>query len=246
MAGMSESKAEPITPSIGRVVLYYPRGVSPPQQPCRADVCFVHPDGRLNINWHTHEGIGVSSTSVLLVQPGEEPPKSGQYCFWMPFQVRQTITTLNIEEKVEKIENDIKAVLSFVKSESGRQAGWRGMQDLKLDEFRTRMLKALRQVKPGADVRPGDGEPEVLMEKEANDEKVTDGPGPDASRAESVSSGTAVPTAPNSSPEPAGPSGNPPEPAPEPTAGPGSFNPAAEPPRPTPPHVDHPKRKHSR
>ena len=78
-----------ITPSIGRVVWYYPPGHLPHEQPFAAIVAHVWGDTRVNLAVFTAGGLPMSipPTSVLLVQPGAEVPAGGDYCTWMPYQI---------------------------------------------------------------------------------------------------------------------------------------------------------------
>lgn len=80
-----------IPPSVGRVLLYYPPGITPPAQPHPAIVSHVHSDTCVNVAIFDGNGRPYMTppTSVLLVQPGQEPPAGGHYCVWMEFQVAQ-------------------------------------------------------------------------------------------------------------------------------------------------------------
>lgn len=79
-----------IKPTIGRVVLFYPRDITATSQPFSAHVAFVHSDRMINIGFIDSNGVAGNKTSVALVQP-EDPivPDSGPYCTWMPFQIAQ-------------------------------------------------------------------------------------------------------------------------------------------------------------
>lgn len=169
---MSEEKKDAparIEPTVGRVVLYYPKGIAPPTQPCRADVCFVHPDGRINIAWNNADGVQQAATAVYLVQPGEEPPKSGHYAFWMPYQVGQAVAHSKLGQSVDDLEGKHNQILNFVRGEADRQAKWRGQTDMKLDEFRWRMSEELKKHGIAGDVRYPTGfeQDKIAKEKEA-------------------------------------------------------------------------------
>src|SRR5260370_1332722 len=80
-----------ITPTVGRVV-YFRRGEGAKSrmnilgdQPCRADVLFVHPDGKVNLHVIDHRGVGHLLEKVPLIQD-EPPPANGSYCEWMQYQ----------------------------------------------------------------------------------------------------------------------------------------------------------------
>lgn len=76
-----------ITPTVGRVVWYYPDGASQSSvgaQPCAATVAYVHGDGRfINIGYLDCNGNSKAATSVRLIQEGDEQPDD-PYCCWMP------------------------------------------------------------------------------------------------------------------------------------------------------------------
>ena len=78
-----------ISPSIGRVVWYYPPGHPEGEQPFAAIVAHVWSDTCVNLAIFDANGRPMADppTSVLLVQPGEYPPSDGGYCCWMPFQI---------------------------------------------------------------------------------------------------------------------------------------------------------------
>lgn len=80
-----------ITPTVGRVVWFYPRGKGPPEQPLAALVAHVWSDTCVNLAVFDSNGqpIPPGTTSVLLVQEGAPVPSGGNYCTWMPYQVGQ-------------------------------------------------------------------------------------------------------------------------------------------------------------
>lgn len=85
-----------ITPTVGRVVWYYP-GVTDsfakpaPGQPLPAIVTVTWSDTYVNLAIFDANGRPVADppTSVLLVQPGAERPTGGRFCEWMPHQIGQ-------------------------------------------------------------------------------------------------------------------------------------------------------------
>lgn len=88
----------PITPTVGRVVHFYPNGgmVEPygyDGQPWKADIVAVHSDRMVNLSAFDPMGSHYALTSVGLVQPGDDVPGEGtSYCIWMPYQVKGKAT----------------------------------------------------------------------------------------------------------------------------------------------------------
>lgn len=87
---MTEQKI--IEPTVGRVVHYYaPRGdVDYTYNPQCALIAHVWDDRCVNLAIFDVNGVPYDDppTSVLLVQPGDLPPRDGgDYCTWMPYQV---------------------------------------------------------------------------------------------------------------------------------------------------------------
>lgn len=87
----------PLTPTIGRIVHYYPGGVADIEagrQPRPAMICQVwnaHPDGVscVNVGYLDAEGSWLSATSVALHSPNSTVPETGPFALWMPFQSNQ-------------------------------------------------------------------------------------------------------------------------------------------------------------
>jgi hypothetical protein len=79
-----------ISPSIGRVVWYYPPRHPDGEQPLAAIVAHVWSDTCVNLAIFDANGRPLADppTSVLLVQPGNEVPSGGGYCTWMPYQIQ--------------------------------------------------------------------------------------------------------------------------------------------------------------
>lgn len=87
-----------ITPTVGRIVHYFPcltdigiglagtRG-----EPLAAQVAKVWDDRCVNLMVTDANGKPQGRTSVLLVQPGDEPSNedAGGYCRWMPYQLKK-------------------------------------------------------------------------------------------------------------------------------------------------------------
>ena len=84
-----------ITPTVGRVVWYRPRGHGENEQPLAAIVAHVWSDTCVNLAIFDANGSPMANppTSVLLLQDGNERPTGGQYCEWMPFQKGQAKKT---------------------------------------------------------------------------------------------------------------------------------------------------------
>lgn len=79
-----------IKPTVGRVVLVTrPDYVADPSQKEAALIAFVHNDRMINVGGFTQHGSTFGHTSVPLLQDDDEPPKSGMYAEWMPFQKGQ-------------------------------------------------------------------------------------------------------------------------------------------------------------
>lgn len=83
----------PIIPTIGRVLHYWPalsEGLpGPTDQPCDAHVACLLPDGKLTLMIVDHNGHPHARQSVTLIQPGEARPETGgvAFCEWMGYQV---------------------------------------------------------------------------------------------------------------------------------------------------------------
>jgi hypothetical protein len=91
-----------IKPSIGRIVLFYPKGHPAHEQPLPAIVAHVWSDTCVNLAIFNANGKPVENppTSVLLVQPENEKPSGGLYCTWMPYQVGQAAKTEELEKQL--------------------------------------------------------------------------------------------------------------------------------------------------
>ena len=92
-----------IKPTVGRVVWYYPSTTAYPEitdksgrpiatsgdQPLAALVASVHNDRLVNLGGFDADGRTFSRLSVILMQEGDQVPKTGSYCTWMPYQIGQ-------------------------------------------------------------------------------------------------------------------------------------------------------------
>ena len=92
-----------ITPTIGRVVWYWPhsslKNVSwnDKTQPLAAHVAYVHCDTRVNLLVIDQNGVAHSVCSVLLHQ-GEAARPEGGFAEWMPYQKGQAAKTETLEK----------------------------------------------------------------------------------------------------------------------------------------------------
>jgi hypothetical protein len=82
-----------IVPTIGRIVWYTPLTNEPVlmhldrTHPMTAQVCYVNPDGTVNLLVTDHMGNTTPRTGVELIQENDGAvPASGNYCQWMPYQ----------------------------------------------------------------------------------------------------------------------------------------------------------------
>ena len=78
-----------ITPTIGRVVWFYPHGHREGSLPHAAMIAFVHSDSLVNLGVLDPNGRSYNETSVSLIQDGDAAPESGRFATWMPFQIGQ-------------------------------------------------------------------------------------------------------------------------------------------------------------
>ncbi len=82
-----------IEPTIGRVVWYTPRETQTGLQydgiqPLASTVCFVWPDGEVNLVVHDADGNSFSCASVPMFQGNADECPRGSCC-WMPYQQKQ-------------------------------------------------------------------------------------------------------------------------------------------------------------
>ncbi len=82
-----------ITPTVGRIVWFYPGPGARSRmnvlgnQPMRADIIYVIDDHTVNLSVTDHSGVEYPFDKVPLVQEGETPPERRSYCEWMPCQL---------------------------------------------------------------------------------------------------------------------------------------------------------------
>lgn len=75
-----------VTPTIGRMVHYYPPKESSSGPPLAAIIVCVWSDTCVNLAIFDKEGKPIEKppTSILLIQEGNEVPSGGHYCTWPP------------------------------------------------------------------------------------------------------------------------------------------------------------------
>lgn len=91
-------KEEPVViiPTIGRVVYLYEGGRS--AKPRAAIIADALPNGRINVSGFDHDGSRIPMSNIPLVQDHQEPPATGWFAAWMPFQVGQAKLASNNSE----------------------------------------------------------------------------------------------------------------------------------------------------
>jgi len=90
-----------ITPTIGRIVWYYPAGYAD-RPPLAAIVTCVWSDTCVNLAIFDRNGNAMPNppTSILLVQDGNERPSGGNFCEWMPYQKGQAAKAESLEKQI--------------------------------------------------------------------------------------------------------------------------------------------------
>ncbi len=85
-----------ITPTVGRVVHFYPNGtvhagIYEPFRPSAATISRAFSERLVNLGVIAQDGRAFGMTSVVLLQPGDDKPAEGtSYCEWMPYQIEQS------------------------------------------------------------------------------------------------------------------------------------------------------------
>ena len=104
--------ANSMTPTIGRKVWLWLNPAQAPEgtlldvkQAFDATVIFVHPSGKINVRFTTHDGQLGGSLNVRLQQPDGSDVHSSEllepYCTWMPYQVTQAQKTFSETKREE-------------------------------------------------------------------------------------------------------------------------------------------------
>ena len=81
-----------ISPTVGRVVWFWPTGLTKTEQPWAALVTFVHDDHRINVGGFNANGEPFAMTSVRLLQ--DDDPSTAPCATWMPYQKGQAANVL--------------------------------------------------------------------------------------------------------------------------------------------------------
>ena len=90
-----------ITPTIGRVVWFWPAGAKV-EQPFAATISYVHSDSMVNLSVIDANGNQFAATSITLVQ--DDANHALPFCQWMPYQKGQAAKTEALEEKMKDSE----------------------------------------------------------------------------------------------------------------------------------------------
>lgn len=93
-----------ITPTVGRIVWFYPEGISPADQPAAAIVVYVHHERLVNLAVFDHLGYLAGETSVTLLQ--DDDPPAPRCCMWMPYQKGQAAKYEELEAQKVKAQQD--------------------------------------------------------------------------------------------------------------------------------------------
>jgi hypothetical protein len=93
-----------ITPTIGRVVWYWPASAEPlqiiePTQPFKADIVCVHADGTINLAGYDHGGAPFAESHCPLWE-GEGARPEGSCWQWMPYQKGQAAKAEVLEKQL--------------------------------------------------------------------------------------------------------------------------------------------------
>jgi hypothetical protein len=98
-----------ITPTVGRVVWFWPMSATSPKgaegaQPLAATVAYVHNDTCVNLTVHERGGETYGLQAVLFWQ-GEGESPDHPHCEWMPYQKGQAAKTEALEAQVKGIDH---------------------------------------------------------------------------------------------------------------------------------------------
>ena len=92
-----------ISPTVGRIVLYYENGKTQfdaNEQPEAAMVAYVHSDTMVNLSVIDHNGGQFAATAVFLYQGDGDRPQSA-YAEWMAYQKGQAAKTEQLESAMK-------------------------------------------------------------------------------------------------------------------------------------------------
>ena len=90
-----------ISPTVGRVVWYWPEGPKV-EQPWAAFVTYVHGDRMINVAGFTDVGAPFFKNSVSLLQDDDKSTFGGCFASWMPYQKGQAAKTEAMEKELAK------------------------------------------------------------------------------------------------------------------------------------------------
>ncbi len=93
-----------LTPTVGRVVWYYPKGWRAGEQPLAAIIAHVWSDRCVNLAIFDANGKAIVDppTSIELCHPEEDNDNQGK-ARWMPYQVGQAAKTEQLEKKLSDL-----------------------------------------------------------------------------------------------------------------------------------------------
>ena len=95
-----------IKPTPGRVVWYTPADDDPTPkfkgEVLSATVARVIGDRLVNLMVIRADGVTYGRHNVLLLQDGDQRPKTGPYCEWMPYQKGQAAKTEALEQRAAR------------------------------------------------------------------------------------------------------------------------------------------------
>ncbi len=115
------SKNTVITPTIGRIVWYWPSpsdlathqmafemAAGEDAQPMAAQIAYVHSDTMVNLSVTDHLGVLHSRTCVHLAQADDKPiPTNIAFATWMPYQVNQATKEAAQTDKIVGTKGDV-------------------------------------------------------------------------------------------------------------------------------------------
>lgn len=93
-----------ITPTVGRVVLVYPRGRDSDSPPLAGIIAHVHSDILINVGVFASDGTTFALTSVSLIPADEDIPYGENVATWMPYQAAQAAKEAEKQAQVPKTE----------------------------------------------------------------------------------------------------------------------------------------------
>jgi len=100
-----------ITPTVGRIVHYYPGSGDAmnfvPGKPVAAIITHVWSGSCVNLSIFDMDGRQFAAISVALVQPADPAPIPGySYCTWMDYQIGLVQNTEELQKQVDESSGD--------------------------------------------------------------------------------------------------------------------------------------------